>query len=339
MTATQEEVSPQTIVKSPINIGERGLSLRSLDDMWRFANYLSRSGLAPKGIETPEAILIAVQMGLELGLTPMAALQNIAVINGRPAVWGDAQLAVCRASAAWMESGFKEEWAGEGDDLHCAVTVQRKGGNPCVRTFSVRDAKTANLWGKQGPWSQYPKRMLQMRARSYALRDTFGDVLRGFHSVEEVRDGNLKEVEGNVVEAAPAKTLAEKIKAKTAGKVEGSASEGKAAASSRKTADDAMASQAGVESESRDERGGEDRMASPSAPDADPTDLLNALGDLAKTKVPSFATVEEARQVVGQARFDEAMKDAGFVEADVPKLKPPQIRTLIANIITVVKQS
>ena len=52
----------------------------------------------------------------------------------------------------------------------------------------MEDAKRAGLYGKQGPWQQYPKRMLQMRARAWALRDVFPDVLRGVHVAEEAQD-------------------------------------------------------------------------------------------------------------------------------------------------------
>ena len=50
------------------------------------------------------------------------------------------------------------------------------------------DAKKAGLWGKQGPWSQYPNRMLLMRARTYAYRDCFPDRMRGMLTAEEAHD-------------------------------------------------------------------------------------------------------------------------------------------------------
>ncbi len=68
------------------------------ESAWRMAVAISKSGLAPKGIQTPEAIFTAMQLGAEVGLSPMSALQNIAVVNGRPTIWGDAQLALVRAS-------------------------------------------------------------------------------------------------------------------------------------------------------------------------------------------------------------------------------------------------
>jgi hypothetical protein len=70
-----------------------------------------------------------------------------------------------------------------------AVCVaKRKGRKPVTARFSVEDAKRAGLWGKQGPWSAYPKRMMQMRARGFALRDAFPDVLKGMITAEEAQD-------------------------------------------------------------------------------------------------------------------------------------------------------
>ena len=48
--------------------------------------------------------MLAVQLGSEVGLRPMQALQNIAVINGRPAVWGDALPGLCKASPVYDTS-------------------------------------------------------------------------------------------------------------------------------------------------------------------------------------------------------------------------------------------
>lgn len=186
--------APTAIQKRQIENNGRGLALTSLDDMWRFSGYALASGLAPKGFDRAETIFIAIQMGYEVGLPPMAALQNIAVINGRPSIWGDAVLAVCRASGNFDESAWEETWEGQGDTLTAVCTAQRKGGKPCVRKFGVADAKLAALWGKAGPWTQYPKRMLQMRARSWALRDTFGDALRGVSVAEEAMDMPARDI-------------------------------------------------------------------------------------------------------------------------------------------------
>lgn len=194
MNETTELAAPS---KTSIQIGQRGIEIRTHEDLWRFSQYVAKSGLAPKGIQTPEAIFVAVQMGLEVGLTPMASLQNIAVINGRPSIWGDAQLGIVRATGN-LESF--EEWYEESgkrltrnpstfaDTVTAVCRVKRRGFEPVEVGFSVSDAKTAGLWGKDGPWRQYPARMLRNRARSFNLRDNFGDALKGLRTSEEVMD-------------------------------------------------------------------------------------------------------------------------------------------------------
>lgn len=177
-----------------MELGDRGLVLRSLDDIWRYAGIIQQSGVAPKGMDTREQIVIAIQLGQELGLPMLSAIQNIAVINGRPTVWGDAIPALCMNSPAWDQGAFSEfidgvDSRGNLTDTSMAICrVRRKGGQLVERIYSVADAKKAGLWGKAGPWQQYPKRMLQMRARSWAIRDTFPDVLKGLQVREEVED-------------------------------------------------------------------------------------------------------------------------------------------------------
>jgi len=186
-TITASTAVTKTASRSPINFGNQGVQLASLEDAYRFANAICASGFAPRGMEKPEAVLVAIQLGAELGLTPMAALQNTAVINGRPAIYGDAALALVRASG--LLTSYKEEEIGEaGSDAHGYRVTASRGDQTTVETFTLADAKRAKLIGKPGPWSEYPKRMLRFRARGYVLRDLFGDVLKGLRTVEEARD-------------------------------------------------------------------------------------------------------------------------------------------------------
>jgi len=164
---------------------------RTFDDVWRMSQMIAESDLAPKDYKgKPGNVMIAWQTGVELGITsPMQAIQNIAVINGRPSVWGDMMLAICRAAPAWSEADFAEWVEGEGAAMTAHCTVRRRpNGNVAHYTFSTQEAKEAGLLGKQGPWQQYKKRMLQMRARGFALRDTFTPELKGIRMAEEERD-------------------------------------------------------------------------------------------------------------------------------------------------------
>lgn len=148
-----------------------------------WAKKLASSQLVPKDfLNRPENCFIAIQWGAELGIGPMQAPQSIAVINGRPSIWGDLALAIVLKSplCEYVTESI------DGDVATC--TVKRKNGPEQSRTFSKAQAQKAGLWTKTGPWTQYPERMLQMRARGFALRDVFTDVLKGLSIAEEMQD-------------------------------------------------------------------------------------------------------------------------------------------------------
>ena len=161
--------------------------------------------MVPKDyIGKPGAIMVACQMGSELGLSPMQSINSIAVINGRPGVFGDALIGLCRQSPLCED--VVETLEGVGDNRTAVCVATRRGSTPTTTRFSVADAKKAGLWGKAGPWTQYPDRMLQMRARSFSLRDAFPDLLRGLKAVEELRDTPPDTFRGTTVDASPAPT-------------------------------------------------------------------------------------------------------------------------------------
>lgn len=164
------------------------LKPRTFDEAFRFANLIAESTLIPKEFQkNPANVLIAVQLGMELGVSPMQALQNIAVINGRPTIWGDL------VPAIMYQSGLCEQFDEEGDDKQAKCTVKRKGFPAITRTFTWVEAQRAGLADKQ-TYKQYPARMLQMRARGFAVRDAFADALKGVGLREEVEDNEPRDI-------------------------------------------------------------------------------------------------------------------------------------------------
>lgn len=159
------------------------LELKELERAEYWAKKLAGSDLVPKDFKNnPANCFIAIQWGKDLGLAPLQATQNIAVINGRPALWGDAVPALVIASkqCEYINMTFENQTA--------ICKVKRIGQPEHISTFSMQQAKVAGLLEKQGPWKQYPDRMLQNRARAFALRDVFPDVLKGLYTAEELID-------------------------------------------------------------------------------------------------------------------------------------------------------
>ena len=157
---------------------------QSLNEAMELANMLANSNLVPKSYQgKPGDVLVACQWGSEIGLKPLQALQNIAVINNVPAVWGDALVALVRGSG--LCEYIKQDWNEATKTATCRV--KRKGEPEEVRTFSEEDAKLAGHLNKQ-TYKQNLPRMCSIRARAFALRDVFADVLKGLKVAEEVED-------------------------------------------------------------------------------------------------------------------------------------------------------
>lgn len=179
---------------------------KTLAEAMKFCEIMADSDLVPKDFKAkPGNIMVAIQMGLELGLSPMRSLKSIAVINGRACMWGDELLAMVLASPVCEYVREQESTDKEG-----VCRVKRKGdAEEHVSRFSLEDAKRAGLLGKQGAWQTSTKRMLQLRARGFALRDKFADVLAGLVSSEEALD---LPASVEVVPEEKSKTLKDRLK-------------------------------------------------------------------------------------------------------------------------------
>ena len=180
-----------------IAISDAGaLNFNRFGEVVAFAEYCEKAQFLPKAT-TKEQAALAIVAGLKMGMDPFAAIQNISVINNRPAVWGDAVGGLC-AGSGLLEDEYEEE-VGTGEEYKIVYHVKRKGrSHEIVREFGYKDAVKAGLWGKVGPWTQYPKRMMLNRARAFAYRDAFPDVLKGIRIAEEEQDAPI-DITGSVV--------------------------------------------------------------------------------------------------------------------------------------------
>lgn len=183
-----------------IAAGSRGLELRNLDELWRFATIAAKSGLAPRDLNTTEKVFIALQWGAEIGVSPMQALKNIAVINGRACMWGELLTAIVRRSP--LCKGIKSRYEGQGESRVCIVVGRRQTGDEIEESegrFGYADAKRASLIGKD-TYKSYPDRMYLARARAFVLKDLFADLLCGLDVAEEAQDIDPERaVEANIV--------------------------------------------------------------------------------------------------------------------------------------------
>ncbi len=198
------------ITKAPKRPPQRTLTVDYVEALRAYSELLYKGGLAPKGVGRPEAVAAIIEVGRDIGLPATQAIANIKVVGGRPSIYGDAALAMVRASGLMID--FAETFDGEGDEYSAVCRTHRAGAKePRVSRFSVADAKRAKLWRKEGPWTEYPERMLMFRARGFNLRDEFGDVLCGLIFVEEAMDtpgAGVRVVESETVAADSAIAIA-----------------------------------------------------------------------------------------------------------------------------------
>lgn len=152
--------------------------------------YAGGLGQRPKGgVTRPEGLAVLIQAGREVGLSEVQAASQIMLTNGKTTIWGDAPLALVRASG--MLEDIEEWFEGNAyDDTYTAICrVKRVGAaRDVVGRFSIADAKYAGLYPNAKPdavWMKWTSRMMQLRARSFPIRDEFGDVLCGLAIGEE----------------------------------------------------------------------------------------------------------------------------------------------------------
>lgn len=198
-----QEVTPRSSVSV-------SLMLNTLPQLREFCQVLAKTSMVPKAyIDKPDDILVAMLHGQEIGLPHLQALQSVAVVNGIPSIYGDAALALVRASGKledfdeWLEvDNVRQEgpfpilrFVEEGKNVVAFCRSKRVGmSRDRVTSYSADDAQRAKLWLKKGhngfetPWCTVPGRMLMWRARGWNLRDNFGDVLKGLAIYEEAMD-------------------------------------------------------------------------------------------------------------------------------------------------------
>jgi hypothetical protein len=178
----------------------RGIQIKSMEDAIAWGEAVIASGMAPRGFAKTSQVIVAVQMGRELGLEPMAALRSMYVPpSGRPQLMAEAALAVVMSKGLLVE--YDEVLTGEGDMRTATFRALRQGWTKHREShFSLKEARKAGLVKADSGWEKWTDRMLRARARSFGLHDWFPDVLLGIAIEGDVED-DRPVIEADVVEA------------------------------------------------------------------------------------------------------------------------------------------
>lgn len=182
--------------KQSVIISESGsMKAQTVQAQLALANVYVKSGTLPKGYDTPEKVVAASQMAIELGLKPLTGLKNIAVINGTPSLWGDAPLGLVKASGKleYIEEYFlddkQEKICIENKNLDAnifaAVCKTKRKGEPIekISIFTKKDVEKMGVAGRD-VWTKHFAIMIKRKARAISLKDNFPDILMGVSIAE-----------------------------------------------------------------------------------------------------------------------------------------------------------
>lgn len=171
-------------------------TIQEFQTMKELGTMAVKSGLIPTSINTPEKAVIIMLKGRELGIPPMQAFSSIAVVNGKPTMSAELMLAMIYKNVPGAIVNFDIT-----DSKKCEISAKRPNGKSTKFSFTMDDAKTANLTGK-GPWMTYPAAMLRARCVSAMARAMFPDALSGVvYTPEEL--GAEVDDDGNILDVAP----------------------------------------------------------------------------------------------------------------------------------------
>jgi hypothetical protein len=148
-----------------------------------YAKAIAEASLLPSAYrKAPANILLAMEYGDALGLSPIAAIQGIHVVDGKPTA--SAQL----IGALVRRAGHRLRVEISPDGQTAKATVIRSD-DPDFIFASVWDMDRANAAGLagKGVWRQYPTNMLKARAITEVARDACPEVLSGVaYTAEEL---------------------------------------------------------------------------------------------------------------------------------------------------------
>lgn len=173
-------------------------------EVWHLSQRIAQTEFVPTALRgRPEAVMAAILVGHEAGISPMQSLAKIHIIEGRPAFSAELMRGLIFAAG-------HEFWIEESSSTRCVVGGKRAGSERETRvTWTLDDAQRAGLKGKK-VWQSYPTAMLLARATAALARAVFPDVLAGLsYTAEELSDGDVDLVEltpGGAPEQPPATT-------------------------------------------------------------------------------------------------------------------------------------
>lgn len=196
--------------KAMVTINDGDMVAENPEGLLKIAQYHLKSGMLPKHYNSIEKIITASTWARELGLKPLTAMRQMAVINGSPSLYGDLPLSLVakHPDFEWIEEYFVDDEFNEicasnknlNKRAYAAICITKRKGNPKPHEafFTMDDKALAGLGGNT--WSKYTKDMLLYRARARNLKSSFPDALNGA-PIAEYDYSVMPQIEGIVIDS------------------------------------------------------------------------------------------------------------------------------------------
>lgn len=144
-----------------------------------YAKLLAASGLLPDAYQgKPANILWAIEYGKTLGISPMAAIQGINVIKGKPTASASLIASLVR------QAGHRMRVRSDNTKAVCEIIRKDDPDFVFVSVWDMDRAKQAGLTANPS-WAKYPEAMLKARAQTECARDACPEVLSGVQYTAE----------------------------------------------------------------------------------------------------------------------------------------------------------
>ena len=188
ITQNTEEKSEGLI--SPFN------NFSSFQYAWRMAKCLSMSNIMPSAFHGVDGqgqanCMIALELASRLRTSVFQIMQNLYIIQGRPAFSSQFIIASIQSCGRFSALKYKKRYDENGNIVGCrACATELKTGDEIEGPEVTLEMARAEGWStKNGSkWRTMPEVMMMYRAASFFGRLYAPDIMMGFRSDEEVRD-------------------------------------------------------------------------------------------------------------------------------------------------------
>ena len=193
MTTEIQTYQPQQMQVQPQSLF---FNISAFMDGQRMASLLASSKLIPANFQgnMPDC-LIALELAVRIGVSPMAVMQNMFIIHGRPGY--SAQFIIAMVNSCGKFSPLRFDLEGAGDDRSCTAWAFElaTGDKLSGTTVSIKMAKAEGWMGKSGSkWQTMPELMLRYRSAAFFGRLYAPELLMGMRTAEELYDEPGKEI-------------------------------------------------------------------------------------------------------------------------------------------------